>query len=123
MHKSAHSGKYTFSKIIGELYKVSGKKEFSFSTKLISTIDSNMPVWDSKVRNFLNRNYKAGLPRRFKNLVECASAYDKMCKWYKSFMATEESRELIAEFERRFPDSGISNIKKLDLIFWQTDKG
>ena len=40
---------YSFDQIVGELYESTGNVEPSFSSKMLATIDSQCPIWDSHV--------------------------------------------------------------------------
>ena len=103
------------------------KYEFSFTTKLIHTINDSLPIYDSIVRNYLIKNY--GLNFKFNNNQSKNEEIKRKCikddwnlliKWYNDFLKTELSKEWIKWFDNEFPDSGknISNIKKIDFIIY-----
>ena len=106
--------------ILRTLKRVSNKNEISFASKLLATIDTKMPVWDSKVRKRINEEGEIILKATFKNIEECVEAYTSMKRWYVKFMKSDKAKKMIAEFDAHFPNEKITQVKKIDFIFWQT---
>jgi hypothetical protein len=121
LNKISKSGNSDIDKVLKYLHKVEEKKELSFASKMLATIDPNLPVWDSKVRNVLKVKYKTNFKATYKDIIECVEAYKVFCNWYKLFLKTPEANSFIAEFDKHFPKSKISKMKKLDFIFWQME--
>ena len=92
--------------------------EPSFSSKLVATINPKLPVWDQQVLK--NLKLKAPLYGDKERLNKTKKLYDSIKEWYRDYLNTIEGRKKVTEFDQRFPNSGISNIKKIDLILWQT---
>lgn len=92
--------------------------EASFSSKMLATINTDMPVLDK----FVLENVNLKLPyntaqNRFKKIV---SIYDQLTEHFHEFKTTEENEYLIHKFSELYPDYNISNTKMIDLILWQT---
>jgi len=113
--------KLTIGDLLKKLFESEEKKELSFASKMLATIDSNLPVWDSKVRNVLKVKYKTNFKATYKDIIECVEAYNMYCNWYKLFLKTTEANSFIADFDKHFPKAKISKMKKLDFIFWQME--
>ena len=107
----------SFESIIRTMYEVTGNIEASFSSKMLATINPEMPIWDRYVVQNLC------LEMRGKTKVDqlkCAvDLYDKMISWYENFLQTENGRECIAEFDRILPGYvWMSDVKKIDFYLW-----
>ena len=108
---------YFFADVIGCLYVETGNIEASFSSKMIATIDPNKPIWDQYVLQNLGLELKGKNPReRVENAI---LIYDRIERWYKDYLTTEEARKNIKEFDRWLPSySWIPDIKKIDYLLW-----
>ena len=108
---------YFFADVIGCLYVETGNIEASFSSKMIATIDSDKPIWDQHVLQNLGLELKGKNPReRVENAI---LIYDRIERWYKDYLTTEEARKNIKEFDRWLPSySWIPDIKKIDYLLW-----
>lgn len=112
--------KLTIGEVLNKLYLSEKRKELSFASKMLATIDPKLPVWDSNVRNLLNNKYKTNFKQSYKEISECVAAYNQLCNWYKIFLKSPEAKVLILEFDAHFPNQKITIMKKIDFIFWQT---
>ncbi|MBO4290841.1 MAG: HD domain-containing protein [Lachnospiraceae bacterium] len=110
-------GKATFSEVLHRLYQATDQIEASFASKMLATIDANMPIWDSKVLAALKlRVSGTGAGIRFSNTV---LLYDRICSWYREFLKTENAKAMIIRFDKEFPEfQSISPTKKIDFILW-----
>ena len=89
---------YFFADVIGCLYVETGNIEASFSSKMIATIDSDKPIWDQYVLQNMGLELKGKNPReRVENAI---LIYDRIERWYKDYLTTEEARKNIKEFDR-----------------------
>ena len=86
----------------------------------MATINPDLLVWDAVVLR--NLKLKKPLPSDKHRLKKPIELYNAIRNWYASYLTTEIDQDKIFEFDKRFPKSGISNIKKIDLILWQTEK-
>jgi len=108
----------TFDNVLDHFWAKLGRVEASFSSKLVATVNPDMPVWDKEVLK--NLGLRPPLYSDRNRLEKTKRLYNSILGWYKSNLNTEKSKETISEFDRRFLKSGISNTKKIDLILWQT---
>jgi len=92
--------------------------EASFSSKLVATIDPTKPVVDE----FVLKNLGLSKPKNYsKNRIEqTIELYNKIEQTYKEFLLTNQGKDLLIEFDRYFPDTDLTDTKKLDLLLWQT---
>ena len=107
--------KPTFTDALKCLYKF-GRLEASFASKLLATIDPNLPVWDQ----FILKYFHLVAPSR--EIIEEARIrqanviYEDIIKKYKAFLAGDESKMWIQLFDEYYPNNKLTSIKKLDLI-------
>ena len=108
----------SYKEIITELYEGTGQVETSFASKMLASIDENMPIWDSKVLDRIG--IKSSNKRGQQKLEETIELYDVIVQWYSDLKANKASyNEYITSFDSRFPDySSISDTKKIDFILW-----
>jgi hypothetical protein len=115
--KGTHPG---FGEILEELRRATNCYEASFASKLLATVDENMPVIDSVVL----RNLKLRLPpptsRHRSARIEQLHA--DLLSEFRRFLATDDGRYLVSKFRAAYPGQAISEIKMLDLVLWQTRK-
>jgi hypothetical protein len=98
-----------------EYFKKYGRLEFSFSSKLLATIDPTLPIWDKYVLQNLNLTVPHGNDKENKANV----IYNNIIQWYKDYKNTPEAKKCITLFDEYYPNNNITPIKKLDFIFWQ----
>jgi hypothetical protein len=110
-----------FKFVLQRIHLKSGKKHFSFSTKLLATADAHLPVWDSKVRRYLNYRFDLKFKNSFKDIDSCVQEYSRYCEWFNEFLITEEAKKLIKQFDKEMPSVKITNMKKIDLMLWQME--
>lgn len=99
---------------------IEGSCEMSFASKLVHTVDPKYPIWDKIVTQ---DHFGMKKPYAGKDPVGkyCKRYEEYMSKFYE-YMKSEEGVELIRIFDEKFPDSGITDVKKLDFIIWQDRK-
>ncbi len=120
LFEQAKERSLSFSDIITDLYNNTGNVEPSFSSKMYSTLNTDKPIWDKHVTNKLNLNLSGAGEEKVKNAIDI---YEKIEKWYKTFLDTEEAKECILSFDRVLPEyTWISNTKKIDYLLWASNK-
>ena len=93
-----------------------GSLEKSFSSKVLATINPDMPVWDSEVLKKLDMTAPTiNTKNRFEKTVEM---YYEIVEWYKEYMETYNAKEAINEFDKVFQNNEVTRVKKIDLILW-----
>lgn len=105
-------------KIITYLYKNTPqhKIELSFSSKLLHTLNPNMPIYDKNVAQKIGLNSIKPYWDTEKKISVSISIYNELINWYK----TEKSLKYLQKFNILFPNHDIiSNTKKIDFILWR----
>ena len=120
LQSSKDNDSLSFGEVLDYFWERLGRVEASFSSKLVATVNPIMPVWDKEVLK--NLGLTPPLYSDKNRLSKTKKLYISIIEWYKSYLNTVKSRDAIIEFDKRFPSSGISNTKKIDLILWQTRK-
>ena len=107
----------SFGEIQLRLFQHCGQIESSFSSKMLATIDPNMPIWDSYILKNLGFNLKG---RTKEERLSCAVVlYESICNWYTDFLKTDEAKEMLDLFNETFPEfNHITPLKKIDFILW-----
>lgn len=112
--------KISFEQVLEFFYLKSGKMEASFSSKVVATINPNFPVWDKEVLARLNLkapSYNMDKKVRFEKIVK---TYNDIVLWYSEFLKTEQARDMLKVFDEKVGVYDITDLKKIDLILWQT---
>jgi hypothetical protein len=107
----------TFEQALTFLFEELDRVEASFSSKLVATINPELPIWDSIVLKNLGK--KAPAYYRKNRLQETLELYDDIVKWYESYLKTEEANNIIQFFDETYPNTGLTNVKKIDFVLWQ----
>lgn len=108
----------TFEEILRFFWERLGRVEASFSSKLLATVNPDMPVWDREVLK--NLGLKPPLFHDRYRIAKTEKLYNAIIRWYSTYLKTERGKSQLLAFDQRFPQSGISDLKKIDLILWQT---
>lgn len=104
----------TFEDVVTHLYKETGAIHASFGSKLLATVNPDMPIWDKFVLQ--NLGLRAPYVYEKDRLQKIIYLYQKICSWYQS----EEAQKKLETFNELFPDTDISDVKKIDFILWAT---
>ena len=116
LEQNKHNRELTFEDIVTYLYQETDSIHASFSSKLLATVNPNMPIWDK----FVLKNLGLRAPYHYEKdrLKKTVQLYQRICDWYKSSEATEK----LNVFNESFPNVDISDAKKIDFILWATRK-
>lgn len=108
----------SFSEVLDSLYRATSRYEASFSSKLLATIDPNMPVIDSIVM----RNVGLALPGHgsSQRAIRIHQLYGELITCMQEFLMTETGGYLVRRFREEYPSADITEVKMLDLVLWQT---
>lgn len=107
----------SFGEILLRLQQSTGQIEASFASKMLATLDADMPIWDSNVLKVLKLKLTGNTPEL--KISNAVVLYDRICRWYKSFLQTEDAKTWLQAFDRDFPDfKAMSSTKKIDFILW-----
>jgi hypothetical protein len=108
----------SFEKTLRYIYEELGRVEASFSSKLVATINPDLPIWDTVVLKNLEKKPPAYY--RKNRLEETILLYEDIKNEYKRLLSEDTGKQIIQLFDQEYPNSGITNIKKVDFVFWQT---
>ena len=111
--------KPSFSLVLDALRREVGKCEASFASKMVATIDSTKPVWDTFV--LMNMGISplcSSDPRRFD---KAKANYARIEDWHRDLLDSENGRMVIGIFDGVVAEHcSVSNLKKVDFVLWQT---
>ncbi|GHV23871.1 hypothetical protein FACS189494_12120 [Spirochaetia bacterium] len=108
----------SFTETLIYLYQF-GRLEASFSSKLLATINPNLPVWDQFILNHFNLEKPPTNLSNDTRIIQANNVYEAIIQKYKTFLASDESKTWIKLFDEYYPNCKITPIKKIDLILWQ----
>ena len=107
----------SFAEVITELYKKTGRVEASFSSKMLATINPELPIWDQFVLKNLGLKLEGFTSEE--KLQNAIVLYEEIRKKYALYLKTENARACISYFDKTFPDyCWMTDIKKVDFFFW-----
>jgi len=95
--------------------------QFSFVTKLLNTINDSIPIYDSQVSKLFSMSRPT-----YKDLAQSIDTYldylETIQVAYNKIINDNLLPESIALFNTKFKDNNLSEIKKIDFIFWSAGK-
>lgn len=107
-----------FEDILLYLYDKTGNIEASFSSKMLATINPNMPIWDQYVLSNLDLEVKGNNKKeKLKNTIDI---YYQIVKIEKDKLKDNEIQKAVTEFKEYFSEYNLSDIKILDYILWNS---
>lgn len=115
-----------FEQVLWRLHKLETKKgvysiQFSFTTKLFSTLNPNYPVYDQEVARMFNyRTIPIGTAEV--KIREYLTRYQQVQATYLQILQEGLLEELFAAFDAKYPGHQLSAVKRLDFIFWSAGK-
>ncbi len=95
--------------------------QFSFATKAWNILDENKPIYDSfvaKVFNF-SPTYSKDINKKIDNYTDF---YKKLEEIYQKILKEDLLKEVLKKFDNKFKNNTLSQIKKIDFIFWAAGK-
>jgi hypothetical protein len=110
----------SFEDVLRYFFDKLGRIEASFSSKVAATINPNLPIWDSIILNHLKLKKPGYNLSKDKRLKQTVDLYNSISKFYTDFLKHKLAEKMISDFDNQYPKANISNIKKIDLILWQT---
>lgn len=99
-----------------------GSFQFSFATKLINTIDPTYPIYDSKVSKAIIGTVYNPSGNFARKLEVYRARHEVIRNTYSYILESKSFSDLFSSFDNSFPDNGLSDLKKLDFIFWSYGK-
>lgn len=117
----ARGEELTFSDILDELQRSTGRLEGSFASKLYATLEPSAPVIDSKVLGKLRlRLPHAGHSDRHTAVCDLHTHLGQL---FDAFLKTADGAYLVRKFDQTYPKekSKVTAEKKLDLVLWKAE--
>lgn len=113
----------SFKEILHIMYKHGGNVEVSFVSKLMATIDPQLPIWDKYVLKNLDMTKeweKFSSADIDKKIEKAADIYKEIEDKYRSFMESTNGKLCIAKFDKALPlyKDKITDIRKIDFMLW-----
>jgi hypothetical protein len=113
----AKSEPLTFSEALVALEQELGRVEVSFASKLVATLDPDLPVVDRHViRNFGLRRPSPGARDRMTKEV---AVYLTLRQRVADLLAGPDGRRMCDRFRAHFPHVDVTDVKKVDFVMWQ----
>jgi len=107
----------TFSKALHALADQTKRIEASFASKRVATTDPTKPIID----RFVLENFGLFLPSH--NTINRESKtidiYNQLCANYENLMNNEYGKMILDKFKQRYPETEITDLKRIDLVLWQ----
>jgi hypothetical protein len=118
--EQAKTGTLGFREVLKELRKRTRRLEASFASKLVATLYPDRPVID----RFVLEYFRLSLPYHYQadREMKVVEVYESLTKKYVELMSKPEARSICDMFVARYPWAIITDLKKEDLILWQTRK-
>jgi hypothetical protein len=110
----------TFAGLSAGLFEVEGRHQLSFISKLLHTFNESRPVFDSHVCAMFGIKRHAGTIGA--RIAEDERLLDGMSSVYSRMEQQGLAAAAVAAFDRKFPDSGISFVKKADFFLRKLDE-
>lgn len=106
-----------FPEALREISQRCGRIEASFASKLVATLDPAKPVIDKFVLEY----FEMQLPRwgSSNREIKMIELYGELCDRYRDLMNGPTGKRIQELFDFRYPDLGLSELKKVDLVLWQ----
>jgi hypothetical protein len=113
------SADVSFDRILRDLHLATGRIEASFASKLLATVNAEMPVYDSWVRINMSLKLRTGVAAQ--RIPELCKDYAGITSIYREMERRPEYAALRHGFDRALPSlQTVSDTKKIDLLLWQS---
>jgi len=107
----------SFEDILKALKERSGKLEASFASKMYATRNPDYPIIDKWVLKYMHLSLPSANQQN--RLEKTVQVYSDLIASFKELLRSKEGKEHIKLFDEIYPNSGISDTKKVDFILWQ----
>ena len=106
----------SFDEILDYIFENTGNIEASFSSKMLSTINPEMPIWDRYV--IINLRLNVIGSTKEERLESTKWAYRQIISIENELLKKEDIKQTIKEFREYLPEYELSDTKILDYIIW-----
>jgi hypothetical protein len=108
-----------FEDVLKHLDKRLNRVEPSFSSKLVHTINPDMPIWDTRVLKHLQLKAPSYSVARSRKIERDIDLYKTIESWYNAFFQSPDSQKILTIFDEVYPKTTITRTKKIDFVLWQ----
>ena len=113
----------SFEDLLWEMFQVNHSIEVSFVSKLMATVDPNLPIWDQYViRNLgYEKLWQHSATASTEQRIDIAvKIYEAIKQCYKSYIDSEEGKACIQAFDQALPryTDKLTAVKKIDYLLW-----
>ena len=108
----------SFDEMLDYMYKETGNIEASFCSKLLSTINPDMPIWDQYVLKNLKLEVSGN--NKDEKLENTKKVYKTIIEIENKKLQEPSIQKSIQDFKEYFPEYNLSDIKILDYILWNS---
>ncbi len=126
LEQNRNEKQFDFKKVLRRLYSFPNRKgqntlQFSFATKMFHTINDMMPIYDNEVAKMfsMSRPYQSEFEIKLDKYLD---QLDKIQNAYEQIIDQALLPKTIGLFDQVFKDNKLSEMKKLDFIFWSAGK-
>lgn len=126
MEEFRDSPSFELALVLRPLYDIETLKgkntfQFSFATKMLSIIDSQRPVYDREVARMFGYTQLPG--GEFADKLKIYSdRYQNIEDSYRQILSDNLLPATFSAFDEKFHQHGLSDVKRLDFIFWAAGK-
>ena len=119
MEREKASQTVSFADLLREMHERTGNVEASFTSKMIATLNPDMPIWDSLVLERLG--LKLGGTKPETRLANAVDVYAQIVGWYEGYLSTEDAEKNLLLFDETLPDyAWLTPVKKIDFLLWSS---
>lgn len=117
---------FDFASVLCPLYHIKTLRDkksfqFSFATKMLSTIDPKRPVYDQEVAKMFG--YRPLPGGAFEDKLKIyLDRYRHIEDSYSQILSDKLLPGTFSAFDKKFHQHGLSDVKRLDFIFWAAGK-
>ena len=113
----------SFYNLLWEMFQVNHSVEVSFVSKLMATVNPNLPIWDQYViRNLgYEKLWQQSATASTEQRIDIAvKIYDAIMQWYENYIHSEEGMACIQTFDLALPKyaNQLTAVKKIDYLLW-----
>lgn len=118
-----HKPDIDFPRILSAISEFSdGRIEISFASKMLATINPDMPIWDRFVRDNLELA-KLPLINNSHRFEQSVRAYEELTEKMNYLLSTQRVKNELDEFDTLFPSyADFTPMKKLDYLIWGSNR-
>ena len=121
LQREKRNGAVSFGLVLKEIFDETGRIEASFCSKLVATINPNLPVWDRHVLGNLGLKRPPSSQDSTYRLRRCIEVYTRINTWSSNVILREDFGKWRSLFDDSCPQFRyFTDIKKLDLFLWQS---